>query len=277
MDRSRIAARVGVVANTQVSAGKQRSRALGGRNLLQYWLIFTGLTVFGFVLLWHFGLIRRMVLADRTYISSAIVLLYVATTLHCLWRTAAVSREADATQQAARLLAENDGRITVSGPDVDVEGRGLLPRSLVAGHVRDLVLKAESQSTRQGPGMLDQSLLLRGLAARLRGSNPLGGFVSDTMMKLGLVGTIIGFIVMLAPIAGLDPADRGAIKSSMSLMSDGMAIAMYTTLAGLVGSILVKIQYYMLESATGELFVNAVRMLELHVVPVLERPWNRPG
>jgi len=39
----------------------------------------------------------------------------------------------------------------------------------------------------------------------------------------------------------------------------------------------VKVQYYMLETATGELFVSAVRTLELHVVPVLERPWNRPG
>jgi hypothetical protein len=35
----------------------------------------------------------------------------------------------------------------------------------------------------------------------------------------------------------------------MNLMSDGMAVAMYTTLAGLVGSILVRIQYYMLDDA----------------------------
>ena len=48
-------------------------------------------------------------------------------------------------------------------------------------------------------------------------------------MKLGLLGTIIGFILMLAPIAGLDAADRASVKSSMGLMSDGMAVAMYTT------------------------------------------------
>ena len=41
------------------------------------------------------------------------------------------------------------------------------------------------------------------------------------------------------------------MKSSMGLMSDGMAVAMYTTLAGLVGSILVRIQYYMLDAATA--------------------------
>ena len=44
----------------------------------------------------------------------------------------------------------------------------------------------------------------------------------------------------------------------MGLMSDGMAIAMYTTLAGLVGSILLKIQYYMLDAATAQVFSQAV-------------------
>ena len=42
------------------------------------------------------------------------------------------------------------------------------------------------------------------------------------------------------------------MKSSMGLMSDGMAVAMYTTLAGLVGSILLKIQYYMLDNRDRE-------------------------
>ena len=111
---------------------------------------------------------------------------------------------------------------------------------------------------------------MRGLAGRLRGSNQFGAFASDTLMKLGLLGTIIGFIMMLAPIAGLDPGDRAPIRSSMNLMSDGMAVAMYTTLAGLVGSILVKIQYYMLDDATAKLFAYAVGLTEVRVVSVLE-------
>ena len=254
----------------------QRPPALAGRasrTPLQHWLIFTGLSVFGFVLLWHFGLVRRMVAADRTFISTFIVLLYVGTTLHCLWRTIAVSREDDAAHQAARIIANGERGITVVGNAVRVGGSDQLPGGLVAGHIRDLALKAEFQGARQ----LDQTLLLRGLAARLRGSNQFGGFASDTLMKLGLVGTIVGFIMMLSPIAGLDPGDRGAIKSSMALMSDGMAVAMYTTLAGLVGSILVKIQYYMLDNATGRLFAFAVRLLEVHVVPALEQRSNKPG
>ena len=125
------------------------------------------------------------------------------------------------------------------------------------------------------PRRLDQTLLLRGLASRLRGSNQFGAFASDTLMKLGLLGTIIGFIMMLAPIAGLDPSDRSAVRSSMNLMSDGMAVAMYTTLAGLVGSILVRIQYYMLDDATAKLFAFAVGLTEVRVVSVLEDSLRR--
>lgn len=180
------------------------------RKPLQHWLIFTGLTVFGFVLLWWFGLLARMVAADRTHISLAIVVLYTGTSLHCLWRTVAVSREDDAARRVARIIADGRG-ISVAGAAVEMDGSGRLPEGLVAGHIRDLALKAEAQGTR----LLDQTLLLRGLAARFRGPNGFGAFASDTLMKLGLVGTIIGFIVMLAPIAklsveGANPTSRAA-------------------------------------------------------------------
>jgi uncharacterized membrane protein YgdD (TMEM256/DUF423 family) len=74
---------------------------------------------------------------------------------------------------------------------------------------------------------------------------------------LAHASAIVGFIIMLAPIAGLDASDKSMMKSSMRLMSDGMAVAMYTTLAGLVGSILLKIQYYMLDNATAKVFSRA--------------------
>ena len=147
------------------------------------------------------------------------------------------------------------------------DGPAALPHGLIADHIRDLALKARTQ----GQGRLDQTLLLRSLADRLRGSNGFGAFASDTLMKLGLLGTIIGFIIMLAPIAGIDASDKSVMKSSMGLMSDGMAVAMYTTLAGLVGSILLKIQYYMLDSATAKVFSHAVTLTETRVVPALER------
>jgi len=226
-------------------------RRVGSDPLLP-WLIFTGLTFFAFILLWYFGLIQRMISEDRTTISSLIVVLYIASSLHCLWRILAIAREAKAAQKTGQAVLR-DG---VAAP-----GTGL-----VAIHIRDLVIKARHQ----GGKRVDQTLLLRVLAERLRGSNAFGTFASDTLMKFGLLGTIIGFIMMLAPIGALDPENKAAIRSSMSLMSEGMAVAMYTTLAGLAASILLKVQYSMLDSATSKIFAFAVDLTEVHVVSVLE-------
>lgn len=233
-------------------------RRVGSDPLLP-WLIFTGLTFFAFILLWYFGLIQRMTSEDRTYISSLIIVLYIASSLHCLWRILAIVREGNAAQETGRAVLR-DG---VAAP-----GAGL-----VGIHIRDLVAKAAHQRG----GRLDQTLLLRVLAERLRGSNAFGSFASDTLMKLGLLGTIIGFIMMLAPIGALDPENKAAVRSSMSLMSEGMAVAMYTTLAGLAASILLKVQYSMLDRATAKIFAFAVDLTEVHVVSVLESPPEKTG
>jgi hypothetical protein len=176
-----------------------------------------------------------------------------------------VSREGDAAKRAVSRIVAYGRRLALA--DGDLELPSGFPEGLVTSHIRNLAAKAKLQ----GASRLDQTLLLRSLAGQLRGSNHFGSFASDTLMKLGLLGTIIGFIMMLAPIAGLDAANRGALKSSMTLMGDGMAVAMYTTLAGLVGSILLKIQYYMLEDATARLFNFAVNLTEVYVVSALDR------
>src|SRR3954466_3391125 len=232
------------------------------------WMIFTGLCAFAGVLLWEYGLLQLMLASDRTYISAIITLLYIASSLHCLWRTIAISREGDAGRDAARILIKPD---MVASIAVSSSQQVALPPGLITDHIRNLVIKAETQ----GSGKLDQMLLLRSLADSLRGSSGFGGFASDTLLKLGLLGTIVGFIIMLAPIAGLDVGDKLAMKSSMGLMSDGMAVAMYTTLAGLVGSILVRIQYYMLDTATQRVFSGAVMLTETRFTPLLERASER--
>jgi hypothetical protein len=224
-------------------------------------MIFTGLSVFAGVVLWRYGFIRLMLVSDRTYISGLIAVLYVVTCCHCFWRTRAIDREGEAARHCRNVLSAPDIATALAA------NAHALPAGLVTDHIRSLVTKAETQ----GSGRLDQTLLLRTLADRLRGSNAIGAFASDTLMKLGLLGTIIGFIIMLAPIAGLDAADKLAMKSSMGLMSDGMAVAMYTTLAGLVGSILIRVQYYMLDAATQRVFSDAVTLTETRVTPVLER------
>ena len=231
------------------------------------WLMFTGVCAFGVVLAWYYGLFHLMLTSDKTYISAIIIVLYIAASVHCFMRTVVISRELDAAHRVAALVSRDVSGFTVAGQNVVTADQARLPPGQVTDHIRNLILK----SRLQGHHRLDQTLLLRGLADALRGPNQLGSFASDALLKLGLLGTIVGFILMLAPIAGLDAADRVSVKSSMGLMSDGMAVAMYTTLTGLVGSILLQTQYYLLDEATAKLFALATDVTEVFVVSVLER------
>lgn len=73
-----------------------------------------------------------------------------------------------------------------------------------------------------------------------------GWFASDLCLKLGLLGTIVGFIFMLAPIRDLSAFDPTNLQNALKDMSGGMAVALYTTLAGLTCHILLRLQYQLL-------------------------------
>jgi len=234
------------------------------------WLIFASVNFFAFMLLWFYGLAQQAIASDPTHITLFIVAIYLATSVHCLWRCVAVSRQAAAERRlAAAITGAVDKRRRIMEVAAGLAtGRGGSDGSHIADHIGNLITTAKSGGdTRK----LDQSLLLRVLAERLSGSTSFGDFAGDLVMKLGLFGTIVGFIMMLAPIAGLNTEDQGAIKSSLSVMSEGMAVAMYTTLAGLVGSILIRIEYRIVEAATDKIFADAVALTEVHVIPVLEQ------
>ena len=69
------------------------------------WMIFTGVCVFGFVLAWHFGLIRMMLNGDKTYISVIILSLYAVASIHCLVRTVTISRELSKAMRIKALVS----------------------------------------------------------------------------------------------------------------------------------------------------------------------------
>lgn len=231
------------------------------------WMLFTGVVGFCFWLAWRFGLIQMMLTADRSYISFAVLVIYGLTTIHCLFQVISVSREIGRAHRTRAQIMRGTNGFRVEGEQVFTDsGEALSPGRLTA-HIRNLVLKAKLQADRQ----VDQTLLLRGLADSLRAPVNLGSYAADSVLKLGLLGTIVGFILMLVPIAALDSFDAASMKASMKLMGDGMAIAMYTTLAGLIGSILIKAQYYILDDSCAYLFRLTTNLTEVFVVSTLAR------
>ena len=74
-------------------------------------------------------------------------------------------------------------------------------------------------------------------------------FVSEMMISLGMVGTVIGFIYMLYSVfSSLNIADTLAVQQSLGKMAQGMGTALLTTLVGLVSSVLIKSQLVMVEN-----------------------------
>ena len=84
-----------------------------------------------------------------------------------------------------------------------------------------------------------------------------GWFAADGVLKIGLLGTIIGFILMLTPIANLVSFDPASLQKALGEMSGGMAVALYTTLAGLIANIVLRFQFQFLGDAMQGLLLNA--------------------
>lgn len=68
-------------------------------------------------------------------------------------------------------------------------------------------------------------------------------FISDVVLTLGMIGTIIGFILMLSETFDMIKiADMNSIRLLISSMSKGLYTALNTTLAGLISSVIIKTQ-----------------------------------
>ena len=60
-------------------------------------------------------------------------------------------------------------------------------------------------------------------------------FFSDSVISLGMVGTIIGFIYMLFSVfSSIDISDSAKMTEVLAEMSIGMSTALLTTLVGLI-------------------------------------------
>jgi biopolymer transport protein ExbB/TolQ len=90
----------------------------------------------------------------------------------------------------------------------------------------------------------DKDILINAFESEFEKKISYGVVASDVALKLGLLGTIIGFILMLKPIADLNSTSPEDLKIALSSMSSGMAVALYTTLTGLIVSTLLRIQFH---------------------------------
>jgi len=76
-----------------------------------------------------------------------------------------------------------------------------------------------------------------------------GWFVAEACLALGMIGTVTGFLLMLSgAFANIDLANTATIQTALSQMALGMSTALYTTLVGLICSLILKIQLVNVEN-----------------------------
>lgn len=73
-------------------------------------------------------------------------------------------------------------------------------------------------------------------------------FASDALLSLGMIGTLIGFLIVLGQaFTDIDPGNIESMTSAISVLANGMSTALTTTLVGLCTSLWLKLQLVILE------------------------------
>lgn len=227
------------------------------------WLLVNVIIAIGLLAMWSFGLIQQVLETDRTHVSLIIATIFGLTALHCLYQTWVTSQDLAVARRVRDLLESADVvPVLLADARVMVDGQVLEP-GLISTYVGNLLRKASL-----GPGApLDQTILLRSLADRLRAREKLGLFVSEGLLRLALLGTAIGFILMLIPLSGLTSFDAETLRGALAGMTSGMAIALNVTVAGIAAALVLKFEYYLLDTAIAELFEIITEATEVGVIP----------
>ena len=80
-----------------------------------------------------------------------------------------------------------------------------------------------------------------------------GWFVAESCLALGMVGTVTGFLLMLGTaFSNIDVSNSASLQKALEFMAVGMSTALYTTLVGLICSLIIKVQLVNLEVAINE-------------------------
>ena len=204
-----------------------------GRTFL-YWLAIAGLLVLGAVLFVQLGLFALFWEQDTSRLSLVILGGLVIASAHAGYRSWLMDKEYESARDLASSPTAQPGDDTSS----------------IAQDYQHAVARALAN----GRNAADLVNLGTDLQQQVRAGHASGWFVADLMIKLGLLGTVIGFIFMLNSVAQMETTDLNAAKLMLTQMSGGMRIALFTTLAGLSSGLILGVQYQLLDHAADRLF-----------------------
>jgi len=123
------------------------------------------------------------------------------------------------------------------------------PRPAAGSHVADYLGAIEARDSGS------RSLTASRLKLVLSGRTAIVLHMANSLVLLGLIGTVVGFIIALS---GVDPEAAGNVDSIAPMVTElihGMSVALYTTLVGAVLHLWLKVNYLILSG-------GAVRLID---------------
>lgn len=220
------------------------------------WALFIALLAIGCVVSYDYGLLTYLFVADESRITVLIAVLFIGFSGHCLWILIELSRE----YRRAMIWKAELARAT-NVPDLPQGG------GLVDSFVADLIRSREHPSEVEG----NAHLLMMSLGAGLRRRTRIGTYGADLLYKLGMLGTMVGFVMMLNSMGELADFDVDTLRGALQKMIAGMAVSLLTTIAGLIGGILLRIEYNIADALVTDISQTTVSFTEVSLLPLLTR------
>jgi hypothetical protein len=104
----------------------------------------------------------------------------------------------------------------------------------------------------------DQASLNEVLVEQARGTHEFGWFMAGAILKLALLATVVGFMIMLIAINSLSVREFADLPQMLAQMGSGMGVSLYTTLVGLLVNMALSLQYLLLDRSADRYIAQAL-------------------
>lgn len=187
---------------------------------MHHWLLWSRFAalnlvgVAGLFLVWINGWVDRIVVGDSSRISILIFILFLIGLVASAWRIDKVTRELD-------YLRMGEG-----------------------GRLSDY--RRAIENVRSGSATRSLELRLFARIAFIR-------HIANTLVLLGLIGTVVGFVLALTDINADTATDVNQVGRMVGTLIEGMGVALYTTLVGSVLNVWLAANYQLVATGTANL------------------------
>lgn len=218
---------------------------------IHIWLIAFSVMIFAFYVALDMKYLQAMLRIDSSYLAGVSILIFFGASLHAIVHIVATSRNIVIAQRVLTSRTTANGDAAYAAP----------PGSLVGAYLREM----DAQSVLKGgkPGSEEiKTSVIEIYADKLRAPNEIGSFIIELLIRLGLLGTIIAFIIVFSSLADGPLPAASDIQKLLVNMASGMGTGLYTTLAGLVAATFLGVQYILLGRSVEHLISVLIRLGE---------------